>query len=246
MLTTAEAPAATVDTLTNGEAATLNAQLERNGKVHVARGISIVRPVRDESKPEPLPDPDATTGLITADERVALRKAFEPLGSVEQEQRDSDGQAIAARAKGDGHKLADIATHADVLKRDHAQLRGTARMACLAALDAASKRAASQYTAAAAMLADAAGAYVGLATLRDDLVGGRAQFDPLGLWHTAPMLLAPDLAHRPRGWCVVNDCFGRETLWHGSSAGHLDAVRRTQQAFRDELQPVLAGARWPF
>jgi len=216
-------------------------KLDQHGVLTLADGGVLHRPTPDAPRPVPQPD-----GLCTAAELTAVRAAFDPLAAVECEQRVTDEKARDARATGHRGKAADFAARTDMLKADHAKVRGTARVAYLSALDAATHRAAAEYTAAAYMLADTAAKYQGLASMRDSLIGNRITFDPLGLWGMVPCLLAPDLAHRPRGWCVVHDAYGRELLWHGQSPAHLDAMRRVQAEFKAELEPFLAGARWPF
>lgn len=229
--------------LTVAQRTSLGIELERTGRAQLAPGVAVVRPLRDIE-----PEPEQSTGYATRTELAAARAAFAPLAAVETEQHDIEARERDARCSGDKLKqsqLPVLAARSDQLKTDHARLRGSARLAVLAALDAAATRAGARYRAACDMVADAAADLEGLARLRDELLNV-ATFDPLGVWQRGSALLAPPLAYRPRGWSVSLDAWARECYWTPSSAGHADAIRRTQQAFRAELDPSLAGARWPF
>jgi hypothetical protein len=256
--------------LTIAERSSVESKLARNGVVQLAPGRRIHRPSPDtdtgpgnlaavlaekrngrplQTDAEP-DDPQLAPapGLCTPEETAALKTAFEALAKIETEQREVDTMERDYRFSTDPKQRAQLPTlaeRAEALKAEHAKVRGAVRVAVLAVLDAAVKRAAAEYTAAAHMVADAAGQYVGMASLRDELIGSR-NFDPLGLWGMVGGLLAPDLAHRPRGWSLAIDAYGREMLWHGASPAHLDAVRTAQAKFRQELTPILAGAAWPF
>ncbi|MFT3955649.1 MAG: hypothetical protein QM722_15060 [Piscinibacter sp.] len=229
--------------LTVAQRTSLGIELERTGRAQLAPGVAVVRPLRDIE-----PESEHPTGYATRAELAAVRAAFAPLADNERQQHELDELARDARCGVDTTKRATLpalAERADQLKAEHEKLHGSARLAVLAAIDAAATRAGARYRAACDMLADAAADVEGLARLRDNLLNV-ATFDPLGVWERGSALLAPPLAYRPRGWSVSLDAWGRECYWTPSSAGHADAVRRTQQAFRAELDPTLAGARWPF
>jgi hypothetical protein len=208
----------------------------------------VVRPLRDSAPAAPEP----VGGYITPAELAAVRAAFEPLASLEAEQREVNTQAGEARGSfeaADRATLPALAERAEVLKASHEKLRGSARLAVLATLDAAALRAGTEYSAACRIVADAAAKLEGLARLRDELVnvGPWAGFDPLGTWARGNALLAPvALTLRPRGWAVTSDVYGRDCYWSPGSASHTDALRQTQQAFRGELDKALSGAVWPF
>jgi hypothetical protein len=222
--------------------AALTQKLDRDGRAELAPGAVAHRPLRDAEPPAP----ERPDGIALASERAAVATACKPLAQVEGEQARLDEACRAIRHGGGKREtLPTLDARAAELKASHAQVRGTARMAILGALDAATLRAAREYTEAAHMVADAAAKYEGLAALRDDLTGSRA-FDPLGLWRLTGTLLAPELAHRPRGWSTTPDAYGRPCLWHAGSVAHLDAVRRTQAAFKAEMASVIGDARWPF
>ncbi|MGY4828194.1 hypothetical protein ACVNIS_06430 [Sphaerotilaceae bacterium SBD11-9] len=218
--------------------------LSRTGRVETAPGVTLHRPCPDlERKPEPEP-----SGYLNRAELAALKAAFKPLAACEKRLAEIDTESRETRYSdkpAKRHLLAQLEDERNTLNADHDKLRGAARVAFLAALEAAAIRAGTKYRRACAMLADEAAELEGLARLRDDLLG-KAMFDPLSIWQRSNCLQAPPLGYRPRGWMTVPDVYGVEHYWHADSVPHAEAKRRVQQAFRDQTAEAQAGAVFPF
>jgi hypothetical protein len=198
----------------------------------------------DKLPQEPRPAPGHT---LTDGELDSITEAFKPWTAVLKAQEANEQAQSKCRRSDDlaqRAKLPDLAAQAEVLKDHASKTRGTARLAVLDSIEAAARRAGAKYQAAAHMLAETAAELEGLASLRDLLLG-RSDFDPLGIWARSAVL-APPVQYRPRGWSVTQDAWGRDCLWTGSAPGHANAVRRTQAQAKTEIEQACNGAPWPF
>jgi hypothetical protein len=223
----------------------LSRRLDRVRTLRVAPGATVHRPLPDVDEPE---EDDHRPGALMREEAKALKEACKPLAAHEKAMQEARAAAIGAR-----HSLnpAERAKHPALteqiatLEAERPALVGSARLAILGAVEAATTRAGAEYRTACRMAGDAAAQLEGLATLRDELLG-RNDFDALGTWQRCSALLAPPVGYRPRGWTVVPDAFGRECYWHPTGPAHRDAVRRAKTEFRQQAEKHMAGASWPF
>src|SRR5947209_3734778 len=121
----AEVPPATADKLNGVERGLLGTRLDHKGKLHVAKGVTIVRPLRD-IEPSSEDEQDAP-----------LRAAFAPLAKIEAEQvaLDDEQRKIRNSVDGDRNLLPGIAVRSEQLKLDHQRARGVARLAYIGLLD---------------------------------------------------------------------------------------------------------------
>jgi hypothetical protein len=210
-----------------------------NGHVN---GHTYRLPDKLPQEPRPAPGHKLTDGELDS-----ITEAFKPWTAVLKAQEANEQAQSKCRRSDDlaqRAKLPELAAQAEVLKDRASRTRGTARLAVLDSIEAAARRAGAKYQAAGHMLAETAAELEGLASLRDLLLG-RSDFDPLGIWARSAVL-APPVQYRPRGWTVTADACGRDSVWTAASPAHANAVRRTQEAMRVEIQQVCGSAPWPF